>query len=202
MKYDEPHPRQRPYRMKARAKAAEETAQRIREAALALMKQCAYDHFTVQEVADDAGVSLQTVLRRFGSKEGLVTALLESDAMGIRGQRDQVQPGNVVEAVRVLMAQYEEYGDAVMRNLNLEERLPAVRSLLDYGRTMHRDWVARTFASFLPPPDAESYNRRLALFITATDVYVWKLLRRDYGLDASETEQAIHDLLNGLITTS
>ncbi len=188
--------------MKARARAAEDTARRILEAALALMKQRAYDHFTVQEVAERAGVSLQTVLRRFGSKEGLLTTLLEHDAMGIRAERDQVPPGDVDEAVRILVAQYEEFGDAVMRNLNLEERLPDVRSMLAYGRAMHREWVARTFAPFLPPPDAEAYDRRLALFIAATDVYVWKLLRRDFGLDASETERAIHDLLNGLIATS
>ena len=188
--------------MKARARAAEETAQRILEAALALMKQHAYDHFTLQEVAERAGVSLQTVLRRFGSKEGLVTAVLESDLMGIRAQSDRVPPGDVAEAVRVLMARYEEWGDAVMRNLNLEERLPDVRSMLDFGRTAHREWVARTFAPFLPPPDAEPYDRRLALFITATDVYTWKLLRRDYGLDAAATERAIHDLLDGLIATS
>ena len=188
--------------MKARARAAEETAQRILEAALTLMKQHAYDHFTLQEVAERAGVSLQTVLRRFGSKEGLVTAVLESDLMGIRAQSDRVPPGDVAEAVRVLMARYEEWGDAVMRNLNLEERLPDVRSMLDFGRTVHREWVARTFAPFLPPPDAEPYDRRLALFIAATDVYTWKLLRRDYGLDAADTERAIHDLLDGLIATS
>ena len=101
-----------------------------------------------------------------------------------------------------LVAQYEAFGDAVLRNLDLEERLPDVRVLLDYGRQMHREWVARTFAPFLPPPGEASYNRRLALFIAATDVYVWKLLRRDYGLDASETERAMRELLDGLIATA
>ena len=185
--------------MKARARAAEETARRILDATLTLFKQRAYDHITLQDVADLAGVSLQTVLRRFGSKEGLIATLMEHDHGGFRTQRDQVPPGDLAAIVRVLVAQYEEYGDAIIRNLNLEERFPEVRAMLAYGRTAHREWVAQAFASFLPSPDADAYDRRLALFIAATDVYLWKLLRRDHGLDAEETERAMRELLDSLI---
>jgi hypothetical protein len=34
----------------------------------------------------------------------------------------------------------------------------------------------------------------------ATDVYTWKQLRRDRGLDRSTTTQRIHDLVTALIT--
>lgn len=201
MKSDEPQPKRR-YRMQARAKAAEETGLRILDVTFTLLKERAYDHIPLQEVAKQAGVSLQTVLRRFGSKEGLVKALLERDPSGFQAMRAEVAPGDVEGAVRVIMQQYEVWGDGIMRHLNLEERLPELRTLLDFGRARHREWVAQVFAPFLPAPDAEMYQRKLALFITATDVYTWKLLRRDQGLDEAETALALRDLLDSLIASN
>lgn len=64
----------RPYRMRARVEAAAETGRRILRAAIGLGPEILSDQATLDDVAERAGVTVQTVLRRFGSKEGLIVA--------------------------------------------------------------------------------------------------------------------------------
>ncbi|HEY7850198.1 MAG TPA: helix-turn-helix domain-containing protein, partial [Ktedonobacterales bacterium] len=64
--------RTRRYRMTSRATAAAETAQRILRATTDLYMERWLEDLTLEEVAARAGVTVQTVLRRFGSKTGLV----------------------------------------------------------------------------------------------------------------------------------
>lgn len=197
MKSDAPPPR--PYRMRARARSAEETRVRILEATLALSRERYYDEITLNEIAERAGVSLQTVIRRFGSKEGLVQAVSEHVAPQIEEARGAVEPGDVDGTVAVLMTHYEQDGGATVRLLALEERIPAIREALRHGREFHRAWVARTFAASLPDPCAPEHARRLALLVCATDVLTWKLLRRDQGLSAEETAAAMREMLERLV---
>ena len=65
-----------------------------------------------------------------------------------------------------------------------------VRRLTDNGRRMHRD-VGRDRLRAVPAA-AEPRGRSLDLLVVATDVYTWKLLRRDRGLDRTTTEQRMH----------
>ena len=64
----------RAYRMVARAEAAEATARAIIAAARRLFSELPYDEVSLPAVAAAAGVTVQTLLRRFGSKDGLFAA--------------------------------------------------------------------------------------------------------------------------------
>jgi AcrR family transcriptional regulator len=61
--------------MVARAKAAEATRGKILESARELFAELPYDRVSLDAVAARAGVTVQTVLRRFGSKEDLLAAV-------------------------------------------------------------------------------------------------------------------------------
>ncbi|HEV2150243.1 MAG TPA: TetR/AcrR family transcriptional regulator [Longimicrobiaceae bacterium] len=184
--------------MQARARAAEETRVRILEATLSLSRERFYDEITLQEIAGIAGVSLQTVIRRFGSKEGLLRAVGEYVTPAIEAMRVAVPPGDIDGVVRALIPHYEQDGDATTRLLAVEDRIPAVKEALRYGKEFHRGWIVRTFAGALPEPDAPDYPRRLALLVAATDVTTWKLLRRDQGLSEAETARAMREMLERL----
>jgi hypothetical protein len=101
-------------------------------------------------------------------------------------------------ALGILLAHYERDGDAVLRTLALEERSDAAGAVASAGRAAHRAWCARVFAPYLPDADAV----RLDAFVAATDVYLWKLLRRDLGRSADETRRALRALLDGLASLS
>ena len=61
--------------MSRRAEAAADTRDRIVDAVLERFGSLPYDRIRLEDVAADAEVSLPTVLRHFGSKAGLVTAM-------------------------------------------------------------------------------------------------------------------------------
>jgi AcrR family transcriptional regulator len=191
----------RTYRMQARAEAAAQTGRDILAAGSALWREKALDEFTLQEIADRAGVSVQTVIRRFGSKEGVIEACIEADATGIEAERNAAPTGEVDGALEILLGHYERDGDAVLRTLAQEDRLAAAKAIVTRGRQAHREWCARVFALHLPAPEVDGHAERLDAFVAATDVYLWKLLRRDLGYSASRTRRVIGTLLNGLISS-
>lgn len=185
----------RSYKMGARALGVEATEQRILDETYALFLERPYDAITLKLIAERADCSLQTVMNRFGSKDRVLT---ESLQRVIESQRAAATPGDAPGALRVLLEDYETHGDAIMRVLALEERIPATHELLEVGRRSHRAWVARTFVEWLPADPGPERERRLGLLVVATDVYTWKLLRRDQGLGRKDTERSMLELLTGL----
>jgi AcrR family transcriptional regulator len=178
----------RAYRMSARADAAAETGRRIVSAAYELFLALDYDDVTLQAVAERAGVTLQTVLRRFSSKEGLVTAIREVVGPEIERTRAVEKPGDIPEAVRRLVESYEAIGPMNWRMLQLEQRIPVIREALETGRKLHRAWIEDVFAEYLPRRGKERERGVLRLY-AATDFYQWKLYRVDFGLPAAELER-------------
>lgn len=185
--------------MTARAEAAAATADRILDAAVELYYERPSDQIGLDDVARRAGVAPQTVIRRFGGKQGVLTAAAERESARVRAQRDQAPAGDVDAAVRVLVDHYEELGDRVMRLLADEQRDPAIASILEHGRRAHVEWCERVFAPALRPLRGARRERRLAQVVAACDVYTWKLLRRDRGLSRRQTETAIAELAKGVL---
>jgi AcrR family transcriptional regulator len=194
--------RTRPYRQTARAQATEQTRRRIMEAAVALWRSHDWEQVTLADIAELAGVTPQTVLRRFGSKDGLVDACLEERASGVEALRDAAPVGDPAGILEVLLDHYEADGDGVARTLAMEDRSDTARRIAEHGRRHHRSWCARVFAPFLPSPRSKLHSVRLDAFVAATDFYLWKLLRRDLGRTSEEAHQVLLALLQGLVTTA
>ncbi|WP_268957528.1 TetR/AcrR family transcriptional regulator [Paenibacillus albiflavus] len=185
--------------MQARAQSAAETGERILDAAVEVFYERPVDDILLEEVAQRAGVSVQTVIRRYGGKDGLFNAAAEREYKRITSHRDQSAAGDVAEAIRILIDHYEEVGDGVLRMLAEEHRMAAVRKIVEQGREYHQEWCERVFVSVLTGRQGAERMRLLAQLITLTDVYTWKLLRRYRGLSRSQTELALRELLQPLI---
>jgi AcrR family transcriptional regulator len=191
-------PRRRPYQMRARAEAAAETGRRILEATIELHRERYFDQVSLEDIAERAGVTVQTVIRRFGSKERLIEAAAEEGNRQVTHQRYQAPVGDIEGAVENLVDHYEEWGNSVLRLLAQEERVPAFRSVTDAGRAFHYEWVERTFAPLLAERTGTARRRLLAELVAICDVYFWKLLRRDMGLSREQTELAIRETILAL----
>ncbi|HET6509062.1 MAG TPA: TetR/AcrR family transcriptional regulator [Baekduia sp.] len=190
-------PKTRQYRMRERAASTAATRQRIIDATLELYLEQWFDDITLKQIAARAGVALQTVVNHFGTKEDVAAAVLEYQAEG-RLARPPATPDDVAGAIDILIDNYEHVGDAVIRALALEVRRPALRTFLDGGRADHRRWVEASFPAALTGLRGAARQRRLDLLACATDVYTWKLLRRDRGLGAAATKKAIRELVEAL----
>jgi AcrR family transcriptional regulator len=192
-------PRRRQYRMVGRAQSAAATGERILDAAVEVFWELPSEHVSLDEVARRADVTVQTVIRRFGGRDGLFAAAAEREVERVRRQRDRAPAGDAAAAVRVLVDHYEAMGDRVLKLLSEEERVPRLRELADQGRAYHRDWCARVFASALGSNAGADRRRRLAQLVAICDVYTWKLLRRDAGLSRGQTELALAELLEPIL---
>jgi AcrR family transcriptional regulator len=180
--------------MQARADAVAATRARLVRAGIEAFDGRAYDDVTIAEVARAAGVSHQTLLNHFGSKEGLYLALVERVGSRIADMRATAVAGDVDSIVGALMDQYEEYGDGNARVATLNERIPAVAAMLERARGYHQEWLAQMFADYLPASGA-ARREALAALHAATDVFTWRLLRRDLGLSRRATAATITRLV-------
>lgn len=188
----------RTYRQSARAAATQETRERILQATRAEFLVRWFDEVTLAEIAASAGVSVQTVVNHFGGKEGLIDAMIDRFSGDIEAVRYRAAPGDVAAAVDAILDDYEETGDAIWRALALEQRYPALRHLLATGRAGHRAWVEQTFAPALDGLGDAERARRVVLLVTATDVYTWKLMRRDMAMSRDAVAGAMREVLEAL----
>lgn len=194
-------PSKRGYKQGARARSAEQTAERILDSFAHRIRDDWFDQVTLDQIARDAGVTVPTVVRRFGSKEGLLDAVQKRLATEIT-ERRRIAPGDIAHALAILMEDYEATGDLVMRVLAQEERHAPFKSMADIGRVFHRNWLSSVFAPWLEGlPDA-ARQARLDALVVASDIYVWKLARRDMGRSRAETLTLFHTLVEAIIGTA
>jgi AcrR family transcriptional regulator len=192
------HATRRAYRQTVRALATEQTGARILDAFERRLREGWYDPVTLDEVARDAAVTVQTVIRRFGGKDGLLEAAWRRLEEEIR-ERRRAPAGDVRSAVRAIVQDYEHVGDLVIRALAQEERHPAFKAANDIGRAHHRGWIEEAFAAWLTGLPREARQRRVDALVAATDLYLWKLVRRHMGRSARHVEAVMLDLVNGVI---
>jgi AcrR family transcriptional regulator len=188
----------RTYVMRARARSAAETADRILDATVELFVEMPYSQITLATLASRAGVTVQTVIRRFGDKEGVVGAAAERECVAVSYQRDQAPVGDVPALVDNLVEHYERTGPTSLRLLAEEDISPMIGATAKAGRAYHHDWCARVFEPHLSDLAGVDRDRRLAQFVAVCDVYTWKLLRRDAGLSRRQVTIALLEMLEPL----
>lgn len=185
----------RAYSQTRRAATTERSRQAILVAAQELFRGEGKFELPLDEVAARAGCSTRSVLRHFGSREGLMAAAIEAAEQEVLESR-AAEPGDVAAAIEALVDHYEVSGDEVIGWLALADRYPLVRQATEAGKRLHQDWVSAVFAADLEPLDRGERRLRRAVLATLTDVYVWELLRRRQGLGRDATAAAIMGLVD------
>ena len=186
--------------MSTRAAALELTRERILQAACEAFMRGWYDDVTLRDIAAEAGVALQTVVNHFGNKEALFGVAAERISHTISTLRWSVEVGDLEGAATTLVDDYDQTGDFTLRTLAIEERAPVVQPLIARGRRGHQEWVEHVFAAALAGLRGVDRKRRVAQLVVATDVFTWKLLRRDKGLSRDQTITAIRELVEAMHT--
>lgn len=173
--------------MKNRSAAAAQTGTKILDITADLWLRYPLADLTLEKVAEESGVTIRTILRKFCSRDGLLEACIEHYASAHMSQRQLDVDGDIRKALTILLDEYEVMGDAVFRTIQIQDDLAIAKKVLEEGRRTHRAWCARVFQPFLPEAASSDYETCLLAFISATEVYLWKLLRRDLGLSYSQT---------------
>src|SRR5829696_7728608 len=177
----------RPYRQRRRAAAAEANTERILQAALELFEERPWDQITLAAIAERAGVGVQTVIRRFGTKDGVsraVNAWVKPQIDDARGEPDGGDPAAVAAA---LARHYERWAASTDRMLRQQDASPALAEAAAGGRRAHREWVERVF----PEASPDTIGRLIGI----CGVELWLVLRRDGGLSPEAARSAVADLI-------
>jgi AcrR family transcriptional regulator len=174
----------RSYTMQARAESAANTRKRILDAVNALSAERLSLEIVLADVASRASVSVQTVLRHFGSRESLFEQAQAYRLAQVRVER-ATPAGDAASAIRTIVAFYDRQGEWSLRLQAQEHSDEPSRQRVALGRRLHREWVEEAFA----PQLASRRDREelVDLLVVATDLLTWKILRRDGGMDFSTT---------------
>ncbi len=188
----------RPYNKKARALAEEATGQAILDAALQAFSSELLDRVTLQRIATASGVTVQTVIRRFGTKEELFEHMAEREGKRIIAEREVPVQMGLRAALDALVAHYERDGDKMTNFIQQEHLSEPVRKIVSRGRRVHREWVETHCRDLLSGISGKDREHTLLAAIAATDLYTWKLLRRDHGLNPESVAAVMYRTLNAL----
>lgn len=193
----------RSYRMTTRADAAERTGAVILDAMLRRFAEMPYDRIRLEDVAADAGVTVQTVIRRFGGKHALLAATVERELVTLAADRAAAMGDTPEGTLRSLVAYYEHHGDLILKLYAEAHQAEGVPELAELGRAYHVQWCREAFADSLSPAlDRSTRHRRLAQVVAVCDATTWRILRVDGGLSRKQTERALAELLLPLLGDS
>ena len=181
--------------MTARAAAAAETADNILAAAKQLLAEDGLADITLAGIAARSGVTVQTVLRRFGDKNAVFAAAVAHYGAEVQAHRGQAVPNDLDDLLANLVEHYEEYGRLMLKLLGEAAASPAIRAGVDAGKDYHRRWCERVFAATLDPLTGSERIRRLAQLVAICDVRTWEVLRINSGLSRPQTQLALREML-------
>lgn len=187
----------RTYTSQLRAQQADETRSRILDATIRVMAR-GVGTLSIPDVAREAGVSVPTVYRHFGSKRALLAAV--HPHLGRRaGIGDVVAPASVDEfreMVRTVFARLESLGDEALIAMSS----PAADEVRR-GQMPQRYAMSRRFAAtVLPHADAADQDRLARVLIVLASSGAMRTWRDHLGLSVDVAAEDIHWLLRAITT--
>jgi AcrR family transcriptional regulator len=186
----------RNYAMRARAESTSKTREQILDAVIALSEEKLSLEIVLADVAERAGVSVQTLLRHFGSRSGLFEQAQARQVEQVRAER-ATPVGDSAAAVATIVAFYDRLGEWSLRLQAQEHSDELSRQTVDLGRRVHREWVEEVFAPRVV--GRRDREELVDLLVVATDVLTWKILRRDGGMDRSTTCKRMLRLVQAIL---
>ena len=189
----------RPYNKVAREQSQQHTRDALLDAADDEFYGDRWQKTSLEALSKKAGVTKQTLLRHFGSKDGLLLQALLRGAAQIRDQRWSTPTGDVTGAVENLIDHYEAWGERSLR-IGAWQNGPAVLAMISRtARQIHYDWVEHAFAPWLDGLDEQARERRRAALIALCDVQTWWLFSHDLELARTEIQVILTDLIERLL---
>jgi AcrR family transcriptional regulator len=186
--------------MANRSASAAQTQGRILQAVLELSTEKLTVEIVLADVAARSGASVQTILRHFGSRDGLFDAAVTFATAEVEAERT-TPVGDVADAMRVIVDHYEARGDWVLALLGQERSDERILGVTTVGKAVHRRWVETVFEPQLSRNDEAERESTVDLLVVATDVYAWKLLRRDAGRSREQTERSMSHLVEAILAS-
>ena len=189
-----------------RERMAEQTRREIISAARRLFAERGYAATAINDIADQAGVAVQTIYARLGSKRGMLLALI--DLIDEEAEVDQLvaavlsaaTPRAALRAgIRLTRTFQERCGDIIEALFTAAGAEPELATAVAEGQRRHREGARITIEQIqrlhglreaVPPQHAQ------ALFALTTNHEAWRELVRGYHLDWDTADDRLTDALS------
>lgn len=195
----------RPYHSPLRERQAAETRRLILTALARVIAEDETSDFTVDDVAERAGVATRTVYRHFPNRQALLDGLTdELDEAFADLRADEQVPGlaDEVASADELLATIP----AIMRRFDDLEPfstamvLTANRGMLRSRRHDHRTEVFRgIFATELQSLEPEERDATFAVIRHLLSSHTWFALRKEFGLDGEAAGRAVARAISAIL---
>ncbi len=192
-------PGERPYKQVARAEAQQRTREALCRAAVEEFYDGDWTKATLETLAARAGVTKQTLLRHFGSKDGLLTKALIGSFTELVDERWSAPQGNVEGAVDNLLDHYRDWGERAMRIGSWQSGPPELAMFSQGGRQFHYNWIDYAFAPQLKGLRAKDRARVRAGLIAICDVQTWWILSHDLAFERGEVRAILIRMIDGFL---
>jgi AcrR family transcriptional regulator len=186
------------YTQVARADSEARTRESLLDAAEEAFFESDWNRSSLVSIAERAGVTKQTLLRHFDSKDGLLRATYARAFSRVEQQRLEAPQDDIAGAVSNLLDHYYELGDRSRKIGAIDESVLG----LEVGakaRQFHYDWIDHAFGAWLTqlaPSRREIVRRGL---IVVCDVQSWSILARDLALPRAEVQKTLVISINRLL---
>jgi AcrR family transcriptional regulator len=181
---------ERTYVKVARAQAEEQTRTALLAAADEAFLSGPWGQVSLEAIARAAGVTKQTLLRHFGSKDALLEQVLSRAVTEVQEQRLTAPTDSIAGSVDNLLDHYEIRGGRAMRSSNLDLEGP-LADLARRARQFHYDWVEHAFGAWLTAADPTERGRLRAALIAVCDVQAWWILSHDLDLPRADVRATL-----------
>lgn len=189
----------RPYNQVTRAQAQQRTRDALLDAADRALFSGHWEQASLDAIATRAGVTKQTLLRHFGSKDGLLEQGALRAYTRVRNERWAAPSGDTAAAVDNLLDHYEQWGERSLLIGGIQSGGEVIEELGRKARQLHYDWVEHAFGPSLDRFPGELRTRRRAAVIALCDVHTWWLFSRDLGLARPEVRATLIQAIEGLV---
>jgi AcrR family transcriptional regulator len=174
-------PETRAYTKVARAAAEDRTRTALLDAAEQAFFAGPWEHVSLETIAAQAGVTKQTLLRHFGSKDGLLEKTYERAFDRVRAERLSAPTHDIEGAIDNLLDHYEQHGGRAMKIGAVTGDGP-MEQFGRQAREMHYAWIEHAFGAWLDRTGGRERRRLRAALIATCDVQAWWILAHDLGL--------------------
>src|SRR5437763_13117182 len=192
-------------RVDRREQMARQTRRDILAAARRLFAERGYAATSINDIAAEAGVAVQTIYARLGSKRGMLLALVDliDEEAGVSqlvpGVRDAGTPDEALRAgIRISRAVHERCGDLIEALFTAAGAEPELADAVAEGQRRHRDGARLTIDRIQELRGLRndvSPQRAQALFALSTNHEAWRELIRGYQLGWDPAEDWLVDAL-------
>ncbi len=192
----------RQYKQVAREQAQQRTRDALLETAIDEFYGERWNETSLTALAARAGVTKQTLLRHFGSKEGLLIQALVRSATQVLDERWSAPVGDIGGAVENLLDHYEVWGPRARRIGAWQDAPPALAKLSQAGRQLDYQWIEFVFAPQLERLSEAGSSRLRAELIVICDVQSWWILAHDLRLGRSEVKTVLTGMVERAVSAA